>query len=542
MGAEQEVSFRQLVAAATSADLRALIDPAAASLLETLRPEMLAGEHLVRLVTGGGSARTYLLDPTSRANVLKLLTPKQARLLATRLGLADASDHPHTTLREAADQLSAEQLTSVLAFFGADAADDSVGIQNTPVKQPAEAGYPLFDYQRDVLRRVQQRLYDGSHRVVLHMPTGAGKTRTAMNAIVEHLRRREPTVVIWLAYSAELLEQAASEFEIAWRYIGNRRLDVVRFWGGRSFDLTTVHDGLVVAGLGKMHAAGERDLMLLPKLGDATSLVVMDEAHQSIAETYAFVLDILATKKPSTSLLGLTATPGRTYSDIEEDTKLSAFWRGEKVMLEIKGYNNPVTGLIENGYLARPEFRTILIDTGMKPSDRDLERMRQNLELPQAAVDQLAEDEKWNTAVIEAASNLVSRHRRVIVFSTSVRQAVVLAAVLRALGHNARAVTGITPKPERESILQQFTSNSAEAMVLFNYGVLTAGFDAPATSAALIARPTRSLVLFSQMVGRAVRGPRAGGNATAEIVTVIDPKLPGFGDPAQAFTNWEDVW
>ena len=79
-------------------------------------------------------------------------------------------------------------------------------------------------------------------------------------------------------------------------------------------------------------------------------------------------------------------------------------------------------------------------------------------------------------------------------------------------------------------------------MTLCNYGVLTAGFDAPCISAALIARPTRSLVLYSQMVGRATRGPRAGGNAEAEIVTVIDPHLPSFGSIADAFKNWEDVW
>ena len=79
-------------------------------------------------------------------------------------------------------------------------------------------------------------------------------------------------------------------------------------------------------------------------------------------------------------------------------------------------------------------------------------------------------------------------------------------------------------------------------MVVVNYGVLTTGFDAPATSAAVIARPTRSLVLYSQMVGRATRGTRAGGNDEAEIVTVVDPHLPGFGSVADAFKNWEDVW
>ena len=58
----------------------------------------------------------------------------------------------------------------------------------------------------------------------------------------------------------------------------------------------------------------------------------------------------------------------------------------------------------------------------------------------------------------------------------------------------------------------------------------------------MIARPTKSLVLYSQMVGRAVRGPKAGGTETCEVVTVVDTTLPGFGDIGQAFLNWEDVW
>ena len=91
-------------------------------------------------------------------------------------------------------------------------------------------------------------------------------------------------------------------------------------------------------------------------------------------------------------------------------------------------------------------------------------------------------------------------------------------------------------------MIQRYKNNDPEPRIICNYGVLTAGFDAPRTSAAVIARPTKSLVLYSQMVGRATRGPRAGGNAEAEIVTVVDTNLPGFGDMATAFGNWEDVW
>ena len=75
-----------------------------------------------------------------------------------------------------------------------------------------------------------------------------------------------------------------------------------------------------------------------------------------------------------------------------------------------------------------------------------------------------------------------------------------------------------------------------------NYGVLTTGFDAPKTSAAIIARPTKSLVLYSQMIGRALRGPLVGGTEEAEICTVVDTSLKGFGNLGEAFANWEDVW
>jgi DNA repair protein RadD len=95
---------------------------------------------------------------------------------------------------------------------------------------------------------------------------------------------------------------------------------------------------------------------------------------------------------------------------------------------------------------------------------------------------------------------------------------------------------------ERVAAINTYLRVDDDARVLCNFGVLTTGFDAPKTSAALIARPTLSLVLYSQMIGRAMRGPKAGGNHEAEIVTVVDPGLPGFSSVESAFSNWEDVW
>ena len=72
-------------------------------------------------------------------------------------------------------------------------------------------------------------------------------------------------------------------------------------------------------------------------------------------------------------------------------------------------------------------------------------------------------------------------------------------------------------------------------MILCNYGILTTGFDAPQTSAIVIARPTKSYVLYAQMVGRGIRGIKAGGNKTCEISTVIDSNINDFIDITEVF-------
>jgi len=147
--------------------------------------------------------------------------------------------------------------------------------------------------------------------------------------------------------------------------------------------------------------------------------------------------------------------------------------------------------------------------------------------------------------IISRMEQLVKVHQRIILFAITKSHAIVLNSLLTAMGIDSRVVTSDTDPVERTKIIQRFKeSRSANptSMVLCNFGILTTGFDAPETSCAVIARPTDSLVLYSQMVGRAIRGIKSGGNASAEIVTVIDEDLPGFKEVAEAFINWEDVW
>ena len=254
------------------------------------------------------------------------------------------------------------------------------------------------------------------------------------------------------------------------------------------------------------------------------------------------LINILVDTGKHNALLGLTATPGRTWSDIAADVRLSQFFGNRKVMLEIEGWDDPVSFLMNEGYLAHPTFRRLEVKAESMLQMR-LRAAGIGDEYDPALLEALAGQVGRNILIIDEAKRLIKTgHNRIILFGASVRHAEVLAAAFSALEIDAHIVTGKTVSTIRKRTIDTFRGMSPKPMILCNFGVLTTGFDAPNTSAAIIARPTKSLVLFSQMVGRAMRGPKAKGNQTCEISTVVDIDLPGFRDVAEAFTNWEDVW
>ncbi len=402
--------------------------------------------------------------------------------------------------------------------------------------------YGLFDYQREVALNTLSILENFPNKALLHMPTGGGKTRTAMHIIARHMQKYGPTLVCWLANSAELLEQAADDFEKSWAVLGDRPLNIYRFWGEHSLDLCDCQNGILIAGFLKMYFAYQRDQNLLMILGDRASLTIVDEAHQAIAPTYRSVIEGLYTKKPKNALLGLSATPGRTWADIQEDEKLSDFFGNQKITISVEDYDDPVSFLISEGYLAQPIFKRINCSSSYNLSKDEKQNLKSADDFTKEVIERVAEDQDRNYQIIIGIEELLTRHKRIIVFGASVEHANMIAGVLVSRGWDAQVITAETPSARRDRIIQRYKSDTANPMILCNYGVLTTGFDAPRTSAAMIARPTKSLVLFSQMVGRAIRGPRAGGNKTAEIITVIDTSLSGFGSVEEAFHNWEDVW
>ncbi|MDF0728434.1 DEAD/DEAH box helicase [Cytobacillus sp. S13-E01] len=538
------MDFRDLFSRADEETLQDILGTQTIRILSNLDDTRSYNKYLRKLILDLYGAEGLLLNKNFRSYLFDLLRQKEAEILANLIGVkySNTKADLYKKLKIRSIKRGSDDEKRLFQFFNL-----PEPIEEEKIIKPdfgsVNSNYSLFPHQRKAARDVKNQLTNPPYRVLLHMPTGSGKTRTAMNIISEHLRENEPTVVIWLATSEELCEQAVEEFNKSWSFLGNRGLNVYRFWGAHELPINDINDGFIVAGLSKLVRSVNNigGIDFIRNLGNKISLVIMDEAHQAIAPTYKIILNTLFYVGSENKLLGLSATPGRTWNNVDADRELSEFFSKRKVKLEIEGFDNPVDYLIEENYLAKVQYNNLFYEGG-KISAIDIESLTKALEIPLQILKQLGDDEKRNLKIIYEVEKMIKRHKRIILFAPSVSSSNLLASVLKARGHNAFSITGETQPTQRRMLINNYKDNEEQTKILCNYGVLTTGFDAPQTSAAIIARPTFSLVLYSQMVGRAIRGLKAGGNKEAEIVTIVDKELPGFGSVAESFNNWEDVW
>lgn len=525
-----------------AARLAELLGDNTISLLELLGLKQLQTTSLAGLVLTQTGYEELLQESSYRRDLTEALTRDDAERLCRLVGIA-----PDPTAWQALNRQpfpKGSYTAGILfSFFGYSPPEQESDSDVRPTAE-IEPAYGLFPHQITACRECLHYLTQpDNRRVLLHMPTGAGKTRTAMNVIAHFFRDRLPdlSLVVWLAHSEELCEQAAGEFEYAWRSLGNQPLNVYRAFGPHRPDLHTIQGGLLVGGLQLLYRRSLSEQSTFLQLAQRVSVVVIDEAHQAIAPTYKHLLNLL-TPRPSTALLGLSATPGRSLLDAHQDMELAQFFNRQKVTLKVPGYDSPIMYLQDKGYLARVQYEYIPYRPGKEIAltQDEIQRLQAELDLPQSVIQRLGEDHKRNFLIVVKLIEEAKTKCKIIVFTCSVEHAYVLAGILAAKGYKAAAVTSKTNPTKRRQLIASYQQPQG-IQILCNYGVLTTGFDAPKTKCALIARPTQSVVLYSQMVGRAARGPRAGGNEQCKIITVVD-QIPGFRSVAEGFEYFEEVW
>lgn len=406
---------------------------------------------------------------------------------------------------------------------------------------PRAEVHALESFQENMKAQILQMLKStGKRRAIVTLPTGAGKTRIVVEAAVDFLNEHgSDRNLLWIAHSEEVCEQAVLCFKQMWEHRGRgKTLDIFRAWGSNELPGPDER-GVIVGGVQKLYKR-KHDLDVISDDG-ILSAVFIDEAHHSVAKSYADILEGLdmspfpdgTRTNDATPLIGLTATPTRRQD--HETTRLRRMY-GETRIFPRPSFEPPSSNgvpfdenwqnldfmrkkLTDLEYLAKATFH--LLAPGRpeihltEEEDRYLERG----------------DDKWmSTIAVEAERNRniknailewAEKGKKILYFGTNVAQSNAMAGILSRAGIASSCITGKTRYATRRILVDAF-NKSKEIQVLCNYNVLSTGFDSPQIDTVIIARPTTSVVSYQQMVGRGLRGARFGGRHQCDIVTVED--------------------
>ena len=410
---------------------------------------------------------------------------------------------------------------------------------------------PLHPYQEKIAHNLISLLgsrYSGGRRGLISLPTGSGKTRVAVQGIVDAIRERDYSGgVLWIADRDELCEQAVESWCQVWsnRGVQAAPLRVSRLWKGQKNPTPVPGQHVIVASIQTLYRRIPR-LNYNDGLLSDFRLVVFDEAHRSIAPTFTRTMRQLGltyrrrTDEPF--LLGLTATPYRGHNEEETErlAKRYAQNRLDSGVFASDDAEDVTRELQDMRVLAEADHKII---EGGQFSLRD-DELRKMLDeklpwLPRRLEIDIALDRERTRRII-AAYNVHVRGRGwpTLIFATSVDHAKTLAALLEMSGVRARSVDAETPPVIRRKVVDDFRNEHIE--VLVNYGVFREGFDAPKTRVIVVARPVYSPNLYFQMIGRGLRGPKNGGNERCLILNVRD-NIVNYEEKL-AFTELDWLW
>ena len=413
----------------------------------------------------------------------------------------------------------------------------------------------LHGYQRTIVDRVRNLLGndfagDGTRRGMVSLPTGSGKTRVAVQAVVEAIRDGFNGGVLWVADRDELCEQAVEAWRQVWASVGaeGKRLRISRMWAGqpRPQALGGLH--VIVATIQTLKAKLSRQPVEYEFLSDF-KLVVFDEAHRSIAPTFTSVMEEIGLtrwqRNEEPFLIGLTATPYRGH-DERETARLVRRYGANRLDSGAFASDEPaevVRELQEMRVLASADHCTI--EGGEFSLSREelqvLQAMPYPAWLPRSVEDRIARDVDRTKRIVAAYENFVGNINpdwSTLLFATSVEHAQTVAALLNVKGVRSRAVSGTTERSVRRRTVEEYRAGEIRALV--NYGVFREGFDAPRTRVIIVARPVYSPNLYFQMIGRGLRGPKNGGNDRCLIVNVRD-NIENFNREL-AFSGLDWLW
>lgn len=482
-----------------------------------------------------------LSNPSIRLNILKNLQSDDLSYI--HFGEKETSDDRSVLTKNIVwgrNQVKAHRMLEVLELDESYLPEES---EFTPTLSTISPHFHLFDYQKKIKNRATKLIQDPAERLLIHMPTGSGKTRTTAELLVDFWRSSvsDGRTTVWLAHSEELCQQAYETISSVWDARGDQPIFFYRLWSGSENPQSITGPAFVIASLQRIYAMWKshdaHKNALIEQIRKHCDVIIIDEAHKAIAPTYQDAIEVLDNLQ-TTRIIGLSATPGRG-EDKDENLRLVKFFNGNKITLQDESFNNlkdPISYLQDRGFLAKIDRKPIPTNIEIDLSDEERHHLEKFYDLPTSVITKLGEDTERNALIVVEIAKLFEQGRTIIVFACSVKHARVLTDLCKMRGIMARSIDGNTAKSDRKNWIQDFKDGKYK--VLVNYGVLTTGFDAPNTDTVLITRPTSSVVLYSQMIGRGIRGKKMGGNDRCLLVDLVD-NLIGYPNESKAFNYFK---
>ncbi|WP_201350196.1 DEAD/DEAH box helicase [Neptunomonas japonica] len=381
--------------------------------------------------------------------------------------------------------------------------------------------FTLRDYQQDAVDLTIQHFRNSSSPAVIVLPTGAGKS-----LVIAALAQKARGKVLVLAHVKELVEQNHQKFCA----IG---IDAGIYSAGLKQKDTTQQ---------VTFASIQSISRNLEALDTPYTLLIIDECHRLSEDPdsqYLKTITHLTTLNPSLKVLGLTATPfrmglgwiyqyhhrGYTRSDTPRPFKECIF-------------ELPLRHMISNGYLTPPN----IVDAAITQYDFSAITPTHSGNLPEKPVnDLLTRCKRVTQAIIQQVEQYAKNRQGVMIFAATVMHAQEIVSYLPP--QLTALITGDTPNITRDDYIQKFKRQELKYMV--NISVLTTGFDAPHVDMIAILRPTQSVSLYQQIIGRGLRlAPNkkdclvidyAGNNFNLHHPEVGKPKPDSTAEPVQVF-------
>lgn len=372
---------------------------------------------------------------------------------------------------------------------------------------------------------------------ILALPTGAGKTFTAIRFLCQH-PLSQGYKVLWLAHTQHLLEQAFFTFgpkygnpekgsEVGYISEPRENLKVRVVSGAKQFfppKQIKGTDDVIIATLQTITRAYNNfqpNLMNFLDSADGKLFVVFDEAHHAAAPSYRRLIESLREKYPDMYLLGLTATPTAS-------TESKKMWLS-KLFPQSTISQVTLDELMAQNILSQPKFKKINTNIKANFKEGDFQKWINTYnDLPQKLIKDLAENEERNKIISDNYVENKDEYGKTIIFTDRWYQCVTLCKFLRNRGVKADVMFTMVNKSlgsagtaqRNLEALDKFKTGKID--VLINVKMLTEGTDVPDAQTVFLTRQTTSQILLTQMIGRALRGSKFGGTDIANIVSFVD--------------------